>query len=147
MLTIKYTTELTINLPREKVIELFDSADNLKKWQPGLQSFEPISGTPGQPGAKSRLVYDMNGRKMELIETIITRNLPEEISLLFETNGVNNINTSRFYEDNGKTRWVTEDEFNFTGWMKILGWFMPGAFRKESKKTMEQFKTFAENHG
>ncbi|MFQ5507583.1 MAG: SRPBCC family protein [Planctomycetota bacterium] len=51
-----YTVEVDIDLPRERVIELFDNADNLYKWQPGLQSFEHLSGEPGQPGASSRMV-------------------------------------------------------------------------------------------
>lgn len=44
---MKYELEITINLPRERVIELFDNPDNLKKWQEGLQSFSHRSGTPG----------------------------------------------------------------------------------------------------
>lgn len=145
---MKYTTEVTINLPREKVIELFDDPKNMKKWQPGLESFEPISGTPGQPGAKSRLVYDMNGRKMELVETITTRNLPDEFSGTYEANGVFNHIANHFYEEAGKTRWVTENEFSFTTlMMKIMGLLMPFMFRRETKKNMEQFKAFAENHG
>ena len=34
---MKYTTEVTIELPREQVIPLFDSTENLYKWQEGLQ--------------------------------------------------------------------------------------------------------------
>ena len=56
---MKYTTEIEIEKPIEKVIELFDNPDNLKKWMEGLQSFEHLSGTPGQPGAKSRLFFKM----------------------------------------------------------------------------------------
>jgi len=35
---MKYSVE--IDLPRDRVIELFDDADNMVKWQSGLQSFE-----------------------------------------------------------------------------------------------------------
>ena len=31
-----YSAEIVINLPRSRVIELFDDADNMFKWQPGL---------------------------------------------------------------------------------------------------------------
>ena len=68
---MKYEVETTIDLPRERVIELFDNPDNLPKWQPTLQSFELISGESGQPGAKSRLVYLEDGREIEMIETIV----------------------------------------------------------------------------
>ena len=45
---MKYQVEITLDIPRERVIELFDSFDNLKKWQPGLEKVEHTSGEPGQ---------------------------------------------------------------------------------------------------
>ncbi len=59
---MKYRCELVVNVPRGKFIELFDNPANMPKWMTGLQAFEPISGTQGQPGAKSRLVFLM-GKK------------------------------------------------------------------------------------
>ena len=52
---MKYRTTITIDLPRERMIQLFDNPATMKELQPSLISFEPISGTPGQLGAKSRL--------------------------------------------------------------------------------------------
>lgn len=77
---MKYTNEVIINAPVNRVIELFDNADNMKEWQPGLVSFEHLSGTPGQVGAKSKLKYKMGNREIEMIETITVKNLPEEFS-------------------------------------------------------------------
>ena len=77
---MKYTCEIDLALPIKKVIELFDNPENMSKWQPGLVSFEHLSGEPGQPGAKSKLLYDMNGRKIEMIGTIDVRNLPTDYS-------------------------------------------------------------------
>jgi hypothetical protein len=143
---MEYTCELTIHKPRERVTELFDSPDNLSKWQPTLQSFEPISGEPGQPGAKSRLVYDENGRKVELIETITTRNLPDEFTGTYDAKGVHNVVINRFYEDRpDKTRWIVETEFKFSGLMSIVSQFMRGSFRKQPLKLMENFKAYAES--
>lgn len=142
---MKYTTEITINLPRERVIELFDDPTNLVKWQPGLKSFEAVSGTPGQPGAKSKLVYDMNGRVVEMIETITSRNLPNEFSGTYEAKGVWNVMQNFFYDEGQTTRWVTETEFKFSGFMALIGLLMPGSFTKETLKSMEQFKAFAES--
>lgn len=143
---MKYTVDITINLPRNRVIELFDNTENLKQWQEGLQSFEHISGETGQVGAKSKLLFDMNGRKIEMIETITNRNLPHEFSGTYEAKGVVNMIENHFYElGEDKTRWVAENEFNFSGIMKIISFFMQGSFRKQTLKTMEAFKTFAEN--
>ncbi len=143
---MEYTVEKTINLPREKTVALFDDPDNLPKWQPGLRSFDLISGERGQPGAKSRLVFDTGKRKMEMIETITARNLPDEFSAIYETKGVRNISRHYFFEDEpGKTRWVNENEFYFSGMMKIVALFMRSAFPKQTAAFMDDFKTFAEN--
>jgi hypothetical protein len=146
---MKFTTEIVVNLPRERMIELFDNPDNMPKWQDGLKSFEPISGEPGQPGAKSRLKYDVNGRMIEMVETIETRNLPDEFSGTYEAKGVWNRVENRFFEDGAdKTRWVSTNEFKFSGlMMTAMGFLMPFAFRKQSRKFMEDFKTFAESEG
>lgn len=142
---MQYTTEITIDLPRERVIELFDNPENLPKWQPGLVSFEPLSGTTGQPGARSKLIYDMGKRRIEMIETITRRDLPDAFDGTYETKGVYNEIQNRFTDlGNGQTKWVSHTTFRFTGLMKLMGWFMAGAFKRQSYKFMEQFKSFAE---
>jgi carbon monoxide dehydrogenase subunit G len=145
---MKYTVETEINLPIARVVELFDDPENLKHWQPGLISFELISGTPGQTGAKSKLKYKMGKREIEMIETITVRNLPQEFSGTYEAKGVFNIvkNYFRPVSDN-KTKYINETEFQFSGFMKLIGFLMPGAFRKESEKYLRQFKEFAEKQG
>ena len=146
---MKYTCEININLPLERVIELFDNPDNLKHWQPGLQSFEHISGEPGQPGAKSRVVFQTGKRRIEMIETIIKRNLPEEFTGSYEAPGVYNIVKNRFVAiDENSTRYVSDQEFQMKSFpMKIMGFLMPSAFKKQSNKYLQQFKTFAESQG
>ena len=142
---MKYSCEVAINLPRERVIQLFDNADNLKKWMDGLESFEHISGDPGQPGAESRLVFDHKGRRLEMIETIVSRNLPDEYSGTYITRGVINTVKNQFNEDgHDRTIWVSENEFQFSGLMKLMIFFMRSAFPKQTKFQMENFKKFAE---
>ncbi|MFN0276860.1 MAG: SRPBCC family protein [Chitinophagales bacterium] len=143
---MKYTSEIEINKPRETVVALFDNPDNMKEWMPGLISFEALSGTPGQKGAKSKLKFDMNGRKIEMIETITVRNLPDEFSGTYEAKGVWNSVSNRFIALSAdKTKWVIENEFKFSGFMmKLIGFLMPGAFKKTSMKYLELFKAFAE---
>jgi hypothetical protein len=144
---LKYNVEITINLPRTKVIELFDSTDNLKKWQPGLISFDHVSGTPGEVGAKSKLHYRMGKRDIEMIETITVKNLPDEFSGTYEAKGVWNEVKNFFYEvDEQTTKWVSENEFRCSGFMKIFIFLMPGSFKKETQKYLEQFKEFAEGN-
>lgn len=143
---MKYTAEIEINKPIDTVIELFDNPDNMGKWMEGLQSFEHLSGTPGEPGAKSRLKFKMGKREIEMIETVTVRNLPDEFSGTYEAAGVFNIVKNKFEKiTENKTKYFTENEFQFKGFMKIMAWIMPGAFKKQSMKYLKSFKQFAEN--
>lgn len=143
---MQFTSEVIINRPIDQVIELFDDPNNLKYWMDGLVDFEHLNGIPGQPGAQSRLLFRMGSRDMELIETIIERNLPHEFSGTYEANGVNNIVKNRFESLSGNnTRYTTENIFEFKGFMKIVAFLMPGAFKKQSLKYMIAFKDFAES--
>ena len=143
---MKYSNEITINQPIDKVIALFDSADNLKEWMPGLESFEHLSGEPGQPGAKSRMVFKRGKGTMAMVETITKNNLPEEFSGTYEASGTVNIQQNSFHQaDENSTKWVSHSEFRFSGLgMKFMSWIMPGAFKKQSMIFMENFKAFAE---
>ena len=94
---MKYTVSIDINKPLGEVVELFDNPENLKHWMKGLQSFEHLSGTPGQPGAKSKLVFQTGSRRLEMIETVTSRNLPKEFSGTYEAGGVFNI-VSNYFE-------------------------------------------------
>lgn len=142
---MKYTLDIEIDLPRAKVVELFDNPDNLKKWQPDLVSFEHLSGDPGQVGAKSKLLHKMGKREVEMIETVTSRNLPDEFSGTYEAKGVWNLVENRFVEvDENKTKWILDTEFKCSGFMRIMALLMPGMFKKQSFKFMQQFKEFAE---
>lgn len=144
---MKYELEIIINKPREEVIKLFDNSENLKKWQKGLMEFEHVSGEPGQEGARSKLLYLMNGRETEMTEVITKRAFPEEFHGVYEAHGVYNIQENYFSEEGaGKTKWVSKSEFRFTSMlMKIMAFIMPGAFKSQSFKFMKSFKEFAED--
>ena len=144
---MKYTTEITVEVPRPEFIEKMDSITNLKHWQQGLISYNPISGTPGQEGSKMELSYRMGKRDLVLVETIMKKDLPGELHATYDTKGVHNIQKNYFKDIDGKsTLWILESEFQFSGFMmKAMGFLMPGAFKKQSVKYMQDFKTFAED--
>ena len=145
---MNYTCETIIRLPRQRVIELFDNPDNLKEWMPGLVSFEHISGNPGQPGAVSRLVFQLGKRKMVMTETVKVRRLPDEFTGTYDMNGVYNEVKNFFAEtQEGFTHYKTENYFRFTGIMKIFAWMMGSTFRKTSQDYLDRFKAFAEKQG
>lgn len=143
---MQYTTEIDIDLPIQKVVALFENPELMPKWQKGFVSMEHLSGTPGQVGAKSKLKYVMGKREIEMVETITVRNLPHEFSGTYDAAGVHNIvkNTFEAVSDN-TTRWISHNTFQLKGFMRIIGWVMPGAFKKQSLEIMQNFKKFAES--
>jgi hypothetical protein len=142
---MKYTTKLSISLPRARVIELFDSTENLYKWQEGLLSFEHLEGEAGKEGAVSKMVYA--GRKNDLLmtETITLRNFPDEFTAEYKAKGVHNVVENYFTEEaNGNTTWKIDNVFSFRGLMALMAPFMKSAFEANTVLSMERFKTFAE---
>ena len=144
---MKFSCQVTIDRPLNRVIELFNSVENLKEWQDGFVSFEHLSVEPGEVGAKSKLVYLMGNRKMELIETILVNDLPEEFTGRYLSSATTNTMRNRFTAlDEQKTRWEANIEYSeLKGFMiKIMGFFFPGMFKKQTQKWLNQFKAFAE---
>ncbi|NNC95660.1 MAG: SRPBCC family protein [Chitinophagales bacterium] len=143
---MKYSNEIIIDKNVEQVVSLFDSTDNMYKWMRGLQSVEHISGTPGEVGAKSKLIFKINKREMEMIETITSKNLPHEFSGTYEMKGTLNKVSNHFVPINeSQTKYITENEFEFNGlMMKLFSKLMPSAFKKQTYQFMQDFKAFAE---
>jgi len=142
---VKFIHEIVIEKGREEVWRLFDDPDNMKHWQPTLQSFTPVSGDPGQPGAVSKLLYVENGRNIELVETILSRTHPEEFTGTYANPMVLNTIRNTFVAIGpNQTRWVMEGEFEFKGLLKLFGWTMRGALRRRVGEDCERFKRFAE---
>ncbi len=144
---MKYKLDIVIDQPLEKVIELFNSTDNLFKWQQGLISFDHVSGEPGKKNAVSKLKYKMGKREIDMTETIEEMNLPDTFSARYEAKGVTNWVRNNFESvDNSKTKWSTYHEFKLKGGIKIFGWLFPKKFKQQSYSFMEDFKRFAESN-
>ena len=144
---MQYTIEILIEKPIEEVIRKMDSAENMKHWLEGLVSAEHISGIPKEFGAKMKLNYDFGNRKMELIETITKHNFPNEFHATYNTKGVRNIQQNHFESTpKNNTKWTSKNQFEPTTFkMNAMLFLMPGAFKKQTKKNMKNFKNFAEN--
>lgn len=143
---MKYTTEIKIAKPIEEVIEKFSDPHNIKHWQRGFISMEPVSGKLGEEGSRNRLKFKMGKRVIVMEETIIKNDLPGQFHAKYSSKGVFNTQENFFEETpENRTLWITHHEFRFSGFMKLMGVFMPGAFRKQSQQYMQDFKAFVEN--
>jgi len=143
---MKFKFELTINKSRAEVWKAFDSAEHLKRWQPTLKKFEPVSGTPGQPGAVSTLTYEENEREFALTEKIILREEPDRFDAVYENNFTDNTNKNTFIEQGDtETLWIIETKYTFkTTAMKIVGPLRKKNFVARTQRDMERFKEFVE---
>ena len=148
---VKYSEEIVINSNIDTVTALFDNPYNMKEYMQGIESYELISGELREVGAKAELIVsyieeDVVKRKIVMIEEIITNNLPEEKKVTYTADGVYNIVTNRFVKvSETQTKFINEQEFEFKGYMKIMGFFMPSAFKQQSRVYLKDFKEFVEN--
>lgn len=142
---MKYNTEVEIALSRQQVIALFDNPERLREWQPNLQEKELLSETAGQEKARTRLVYQMGKRRVEMIETVTKRDFPAQFDAFYEAKNVQNWVSNAFTAvSENRTRWVLSSEFKCSGIVGLMAFFAPGMFKKQTLKTMQQFKAFAE---
>lgn len=142
---MKFHIEIVVDISFAKLLELFENPDNLKRWQPNVISFTPLSGEIGQVGATAEIRYDMVVKKIVMKETILKRNIPDEFVLRYDSDGVSNTVTNNFKEiAPNKTRWIMQNNFKFGGIMKFAALALKGVFKKQTELTMERFKKFAE---
>ena len=144
---MEFTLELPINKSRAAVWKAFDNPENMKKWQPSLISFETVSGTQGQPGAVSKLIYKENEREFSIMERVTYREEPHRLDGVYENNFADNIVRNTFIEQGKEqTLWVMETEFQFkTLLMRILGPIMKKNFVTRTQRDMERFKEMVES--
>lgn len=145
---MKYTCTIEIDAPIDKVVELWSNEDHFKEWQDGFESIEHLDGEAHIVGAKSKII--LGGKvRIELIETIISMNLPAKKVALYEHIHMNNTQASRFKAISAdRTLYESEVDYTeFKGFMiKIMAKLFPGKFKAQSQKWMDQFKDFVENN-
>jgi hypothetical protein len=144
---MKNKAEVVIHAPREKVLELWQSFEDQKKWQKGLESLELRNGKPGYIGTQTHYSYKMGRRRLNLQETLIQNNLPTEYQVLQESDDV--VSRQKHYiteQEPGKTLWTTVSDTRFQSLgLKVISWLSPGLFQKEQQRTLEAFKAYVEN--
>lgn len=155
---MKYTVAIEIGLPREQVARLLADPAHLPKWLRGLVRHEPVNGTHGQVGTESRVVMRMGRQTTEMTETVTRRDpadlheIPPGSVVHFDreivADGMWNAARDRLSEAGPETTlWESENEFRFSSLpMRLLMPVMRGAFRRQSRRHMLDFRAFAE-HG
>ncbi|MDD7939202.1 SRPBCC family protein [Actinomycetospora lutea] len=153
---MRYTVSIELGLPRERAVQLLADSAHLPKWLRGLVLHEPRNGMHGQVGTQSRVVLRMGQQEMECTETITRREpaslhgIPSDRVVHFDreivAEGMWSAVRDRLTEAGPETTlWESENEYRFTGLpMRLMAPVMRGAFRKQSRQHLQDFKAFAE---
>lgn len=141
---MKSVIELEVNVPQARLAELFANPEHSPRWMDDLARYEPISGAPGMPGSRYRLVPKKGG--MVFVGTVIARDLPARAQVQLDGPGVAVAVTGRFEPlAADRTRLISEEVFQFRGVVgKVFGLFARPAIRAAHRRHMEAFKRFAE---
>ncbi len=143
---MKIRIGIVIDADRDSVWRAFDNSQNMRKWQPTLQSYSRKAGEDGQPGAVTELVHDENGRKLTLVETVTERREPDFMAGTRESAMGTAIVVNHFEAlDDSHTRWTMYARHTFRGIYKIVALFLAGAMRRRDEQLMNNFKLFVES--
>jgi hypothetical protein len=142
---MKFRHEIVINADQDAVWAAFEDPENIKAWQPTLESFALRSGDAYQPGTVAELVYEENGRKVMLTETITERREPHFLAGTYESPTGSALIVNHFEDaGDGRTRWAMYGNHSFKGILRVIGIFFAGSIRKRNEEMMNNFKLLAE---
>ena len=142
---MKMKSEQIIYASRDFVWATFDNPDNLSRWQPTLESFTHKSGEPGQPGAISELVYDENGRKVVMTETVTERQQPNFMAGIYDNRWTKTLIVNHFEAiDDNTTRFISYANMSFKGFMKVMSLFVAKSIRARAEADLNRFKLLVE---
>lgn len=141
---MKFNCTVDINADIDTITASFFNTEEMIVYQDGFQSKTLLSGVDGKEGAKSKIKY----KRLELIETIITNNLPQEFLALYEHKHTTNTMKVNFEPlSQNKTRYTTEIEYTQLNGIviNVIAKLFPSLFKKQVEKWLKQFKIHVES--
>lgn len=144
---MKFSCSTSVHLSKDQTIALYYDQEHFDKWQDGFKEKKLLEGVVSEVGSKSEILFDQNGRKLELIETILENKLPEYFVGQYDHIHMTNTMKTTFKElRNGGTE-IT-NEIHYTKFHSTIPWLMakifPSMFKRQTQKWLDQFKSFAE---
>ena len=92
------------------------------------------------PGSETVFSYNMGEKEVVMKETIESCDLPGELIVVYEIEGVWNRCVNRFSEEDGKVAFTMESQFVFADDPEVN----EEKFRNKTQEQMEYFKFFVE---
>ena len=144
---MKFKGSIDINKPQAMVAKYFADPQYLSEYQEGFLRKELVSGEAGQPGAVSKMYYQMGKSEMELTETITSNNLPHSFEGHYHHKHMDNTMKCTFTALSAdQTRYESDIEYTRINWImpRLMAILFPGAYRKPAERWMRNFKEFVE---
>ena len=105
--TVEYTTTVEINKPREQTWQVMRDR---KDWIFGFNSFEPLGGTPNQPGSQARVTVVRDGRETTFDTELLEIKAPEYSVTRLTNDMLTHDAIVRLSESDGKTTIVSNEK-------------------------------------
>lgn len=138
---MRFTSEVVLNQPIERVRVLTSDPAHLHRWQPDLVSITQHSETPGAAGSTATLTY----RKFTLEETVLAATADERISR-YETRGMVHTISNRYTRiDDQRTKLVSDNELQLSGLLKLGRRVLEKSLREQAERNLGNFKAFIDN--
>jgi len=143
---MKLNFEVEIDAALDVVWAAFTDPDNMGRWVQNFESFTPKTGDPGQTGASAEIIFNENGKRVAMLETITERRDPDFLAASYETDHGTTVIVQHFETiDENRTRWSSWCRFTLTGFMRLITWFVSCVVRKRTEGDMQRFKLMVES--
>jgi hypothetical protein len=141
---MKSVVALEINAPRERVAALLADPRNTTKWMDDLEKYEAISGPPGTPGSKYRLVPKTGE---SFVATLLPTGGSDAMRLSLDApTAVVSVTDEFLASSSETTKLISMEVFRFKGTVqKLKGLFARRAISNAHRRHMRAFKWFAEH--
>ncbi len=142
---IHYMTEVTINVPVQKVFTGFTDIGKMERWIPGFERIEYMGGFLMGQGTRLRLVLNNNGKQTTAIQEIKQMKWNKLIEYSISERRITVNTTVKFIPGENSTIVITENEVYGNGflWKTFLP-FMKPAISAKARKSQEMFKAVME---
>ena len=138
---MRFTKEVVLNKPIERVRVLTSDPAHLHEWQPDLVSITQHSETPGAAGSTATLTY----RRFKLEETVLAATADERTSR-YETRGMVHTITNRYTAlADGRTKLMCANEIELSGLLKLGRKVLEKSLREQAERNIDNFKAFIDN--
>ena len=142
---IHYRTDVTINVPVQKVFTGYMDIEKMEQWIPGFERIEYMGGFMMGQGTRLRLVLNNNGKQTTAVQEIKQMKWNKLIEYTLDEKRITVSTTVKFIQEDSSTIVITENEVYGNGFLwKTLLPFMKPAISVKALKSQEMFKAAME---